>query len=279
MTVAVKDLCAWLSAEVRTRQDRLKQLEEKGKLMIVLLGHSMGGIVCELEINNNAAQLHGAKIVGLLAYDTPFYSVNSKLVSKTALDHVDEVSRQVNRFWPGQSTTTARTVQKQISSSKQSSFGGWGLLAGVVGTVAVGAAAYVARDHIVSGLSVAKDHLQFVSILADFETCERRVQELIKVQELMFRCFYIELPYDKELPNSAFTFIALPPEDTAHLFIPIKFSAESEIKAHTGMFNPMKNHNYYTLGSDSVLLILEMVARSRRKQETAATMADVLDLD
>lgn len=63
------------------------------------------------------------------------------------------------------------------------------------------------------------------------------------------------------------TFIKLPPEEIAYLFVPILSSADNEIRAHTSMFNPKKTDHYYELGSDSIALINEMVARFQRKHD------------
>ncbi|KAI9303464.1 hypothetical protein BJ944DRAFT_102370 [Cunninghamella echinulata] len=67
------------------------------------------------------------------------------------------------------------------------------------------------------------------------------------------------------------TFIALPPDSTQHLFIPIITKAESEVAAHTSLFNPTKNNEYYNMGSDTISLISEMMARYNRKYNTTTT--------
>jgi hypothetical protein len=66
------------------------------------------------------------------------------------------------------------------------------------------------------------------------------------------------------------TFIKLPPDDIAYLFVPVHSSADNEINAHTSMFNPKKTDHYYELGSDSISLINEMVARFQRKKQDRA---------
>jgi hypothetical protein len=65
--------------------------------------------------------------------------------------------------------------------------------------------------------------------------------------------------------NTTRTFIKLPPEETAYLFVPVPSIADDEIKAHTSMFNPNKTDRYYELGDDSIALLSEMVARFQRK--------------
>lgn len=134
--------------------------------------------------------LQGGRILGLIGFDSPFYSVNHRFVSSTALSHVETVNRHVSKFWSSTSTssTTTRqttsttgnllsltwpenTTSKKLSSS---SFSKWGLLAGAVGVAAVGAAAYLAKDHIAAGVTNIFDHLEFVSTLMDFNGCYER---------------------------------------------------------------------------------------------------------
>ncbi|KAG0193226.1 hypothetical protein DFQ28_006007 [Apophysomyces sp. BC1034] len=155
---------------------------------------------------------------------------------------------------------------------------GWGLFAGIAGVAAVGAVAYLTKDKIAAGLTSALDELEFVSDLADFNKCKERVQQLIEVKGLVFRCFYLELPPGKEAQSCSCTFISLPPADTAHLFVPIRFAAETEIKAHTEMFKSTYAE-YYTIGSNSISLILEMLSQFPQQGKNATTMAEELDLD
>lgn len=104
---------------------------------------------------------------------------------------MDKLNNHVSRFFTSNTsststTTTSRSVSsttKQItwtgaaaasSTKKSSSSSGWGLLAGVVGVAAVGAAAYLAKDVITSKVTDAMDHVEFVSTLMDFEACWER---------------------------------------------------------------------------------------------------------
>lgn len=141
-----------------------------------------------------------ARVIGLLAYDTPFYSLNHRFVSGTALSHMDKLNNHVSRFFTS-NTSTATTSSRSVSSTAKQitwtgatsstttraaaaaaasntatkkSSSGWGLLAGVVGVAAVGAAAYLAKDVITSKVNDAMDHVEFVSTLMDFEACWER---------------------------------------------------------------------------------------------------------
>lgn len=124
--------------------------------------------------------LLGAKIIGMLAYDTPFYSINQNYVSEKARSGFDQVNKEVNRFWgAGATAMTAATTSRAIQQSSNNNSGGgrkWGLLAGVVGAAALGAAAYVARDKISSSISDAYDELTFVSDLTDMHGQNERYQ-------------------------------------------------------------------------------------------------------
>ncbi|CAO3592908.1 unnamed protein product [Absidia cylindrospora] len=280
LSVAVRNFSAWL----------VGQTKGDSNVNIVLLGHSMGGIVgaetilyCKRQSSSNP--LRTASIIGLLAYDTPFYSVNDGFISSTASSLVETI----DRFLPSSSSSTAAaatattaatvtsravTKQQQPATTKSSSSGSkWGLFAGTVGVLGVAAVgAYLARDKITSTASDAYDHLEFVSALMDHGQCHKRMTTILEMPDVFVRCFYIQIP-----PSGGHgqprTFIALPPDDTMHAFIPVVTTAESEVAAHTSIFDPRKNDYYYTLGSDSISLIAEMVARHDRIQQQKADIA------
>ena len=45
--MAVENFSTWLCDQVAKVDTEMKRYDSKGKMMIVLLGHSMGGIVCK----------------------------------------------------------------------------------------------------------------------------------------------------------------------------------------------------------------------------------------
>ncbi|EPB86825.1 hypothetical protein HMPREF1544_06350 [Mucor circinelloides 1006PhL] len=280
LKVAVENFSGWLCQQVSVIKKDMDRLDSSGKIMVVLLGHSMGGIVSAetiLKFHNNkndcADQLQGAKIIGMLAFDTPFYSINQNFVAEKAWSSVDQVRGLGNLWNTGAATVTAATATRAITANNHNSAVGrsgggsakkWGLFAGVVGAAAIGAAAYIARDKIQTSLSDAYDQLTFISDLTDMNGCDERVKKLLEIPDMFFKCFYVQL---NELGSDyrPKTFIKLPPEEIAYLFVPIPSSADNEIAAHTSMFNPKKTDHYYELGSDSISLISEMVARFQRK--------------
>ncbi|KAL7315625.1 hypothetical protein PS15m_004818 [Mucor circinelloides] len=280
LKVAVENFSGWLCQQVSVIKKDMDRLDSSGKIMVVLLGHSMGGIVSAetiLKFHNNkngcSDQLQGAKIIGMLAFDTPFYSINQNFVAEKAWSSVDQVRGLGNLWNTGAATVTAATATRAITANNHNSTVGrggggsakkWGLFAGVVGAAAIGAAAYIARDKIQTSLSDAYDQLTFISDLTDMNGCDQRVKKLLEIPDMFFKCFYVQL---NELGSDyrPKTFIKLPPEEIAYLFVPIPSSADNEIAAHTSMFNPKKTDHYYELGSDSISLISEMVARFQRK--------------
>lgn len=124
--------------------------------------------------------LNGAKIIGMLAYDTPFYSINQNFVTERAWSGMNQVRGLGNLWNSGAATVTAATATRAITAGNNKAAGGgnsakkWGLLAGVVGAAAVGAAAYVARDKIQATISEVYDELTFISDLTDMHGCDER---------------------------------------------------------------------------------------------------------
>ncbi|KAI7888796.1 uncharacterized protein EV154DRAFT_425029 [Mucor mucedo] len=188
LRVAVDNFSTWLCNEVATLQQELERFNSTGKIMVVLLGHSMGGIVSAETIlrfhDNKNNELLGAKIIGMIAYDTPFYSINQNFVADKAWSSVDQMNKEVGRYWnTGNSaaavtaatvTTKAITAGTSSSSSASNSVKKWGLFAGVLGAAAIGAAAYMARDQISATISEAFDQLTFISDLTDMNGCDQR---------------------------------------------------------------------------------------------------------
>ncbi|KAG1051612.1 hypothetical protein G6F43_006190 [Rhizopus delemar] len=274
LRVAVTNFSNWLCTKISTLQKEILRLNSKSNIMVVLLGHSMGGIVAAETILRFAEPQHtnellGAKIIGMLAYDTPFYSVNHQLVTDQAKSGVETLNKIGQFCGVGATALVGKSASRAIEAPKKttSGFKSWGLLAGAVGAVAVGAAAYMARDKISAALGDVYDEFTFIKDLTDIHGCDERVKKLLKVPNIFFKCFYAMVPVkettnEKDRPT---TFIKMPPEETLYLFVPVISSAPNVIKAHTSMFNPKETEGYYQLGNDSVTLISDMVARFQRK--------------
>ncbi|CEJ01764.1 hypothetical protein RMCBS344292_15785 [Rhizopus microsporus] len=217
----------------------------------------MGGIVGAetiLKFVESPHDLLGASIIGMLAYDTPFYSIHHGLVTDQAKYGIEKFQK-VGQFCSlGASALMSTTATRAIESSKRTgSTKSWGLLAGAVGAVAVGAAAYMARDKISATLVDAYDEFTFIKDLTDMHGCDERVKKLL------------QLPAKEDTDEEPKTFIRLPPDEDSYAFIPFLSSAPNVIKAHTSMFDSSEGSDYYQLGKDSVTLITDMVARFLRK--------------
>jgi hypothetical protein len=133
-----------------------------------------------LRFQHHDQSLGGAKIIGMLAYDTPFYSINQNFVAEKAWSGVDQV-RGLSNLWnsgaaTATATATAATATRAITSGNSNGNNSkkWGLLAGVVGAAAIGAAAYIARDKIQATIADAYDELTFISDLTDMHGCDER---------------------------------------------------------------------------------------------------------
>ncbi|KAI8070936.1 hypothetical protein BC940DRAFT_294795 [Gongronella butleri] len=272
LQIAVENFATWIL-------DQLKP-EKHDHTDIVLIGHSMGGIVAAETIfffQRHAQLLKGASILGLIAYDTPFYSVNHDAMSTTAMGHVERFSRFIPESFGGANNANTRTVGASSSSASRTtaltSGQKWGLLAGAVGAIGAAAVgAYVARDQISSSLSDMYGHLEFVSVLMDTNGLSARMKRLLQMPNIFFRCYYIKLPSTR-LQR---TFIALPPADTSPYFEPIQMTkAESEVEAHTSIFDPRKNESYYELGSSTIGLIASHMVHASDKNAAGVD----LDLD
>lgn len=137
----------------------------------------------------------------MLAYDTPFYSINQNFVADKAWSSVDQVNKEVSRYWntgnAAAGITAATMTTKAITAGNTRSTGGggsggsvkkWGLFAGVVGAAALGAAAYMARDKISSTISDAYEQLTFISDLTDMNGCDQRYY----IKKLCIYLFYLK---------------------------------------------------------------------------------------
>lgn len=127
-------------------------------------------------------------IVGLIAFDTPFYSLNHSVVSSPAWDRFQQVNKHVstgydimNALLPAtaaSATAAAGTKRITETANTATSKGGWGRFAGVAlgvaGAAAVAAAAYTQRERVSGSVTYLLEHLQFVSALANGSECRSR---------------------------------------------------------------------------------------------------------
>ncbi|KAG0225098.1 hypothetical protein BGW42_004638 [Actinomortierella wolfii] len=351
--VAVKNFVEWVKMTVKDHRDfnakqHARELAEgintdpnskPTPVYVCLLGHSMGGLVAADAALYFQAQPEESPIIGLLAYDTPYFGLNHTIFTEAAYQRVNSFAKEASgvytavssilpsaaaagaSLWSAKSmaetptaaaaaevqgdnqnrssstgttpstsrsstgsttsswmssllstTTTNKNtnVKKQepaaVSSSTNGSSGwGWGSVAvGVGALVAATTVAVVANKHLQNGMSWVTSHIQFVGTLWDNNKLAMRMANVLLLP-LSFHCFYTQVKIPASASNgfrSEYrTFIELTaiPEKIRPYFSPRNCSGQDEIEAHTEMFNPSKNIDYYQMGEDTVKALRVMV--------------------
>ncbi|KAJ1968251.1 hypothetical protein H4R35_006482 [Dimargaris xerosporica] len=290
LSAAVQRFCLWLQDHIQ--QSQHAHPDRHAQTLILLVGHSMGGLlaadailhwqkkqsslVSRKEDRRQALRVENttASVVGLIAFDSPFYGVNSTLWTDTAVERATQVTSQVNSYMPMLTTvgtaaaswfaaskpspTTASAVrQTTVPSSSRWGAAKWGALAvGGLAASAAAAATYAHRDKIQTGVQYITSHLEFVGALVRKEELEARVRQLTALPTVGFHCFYMQL----ERPSlQRRTFATLPPPAVERYFSPILSAAKDEIEAHITIFDPAVNHHYYALGDKTLDQITGML--------------------
>ncbi|KAI9591463.1 hypothetical protein BDF19DRAFT_454929 [Syncephalis fuscata] len=261
-TQAVHSFCHWLLDLTAERQKA-----SKSKVNVILLGHSMGGLIVSDALQklqdqpDNGSSLaleHQPTILALLAYDTPFFGLSSPFISRTAYTHANN--------WGGTFASTATLLSsaavpaaKLFAGSRWKAAAGGGVLAAaLLGT------AFANRDKVKEGVLWASEHLMFAGTLMNEVEMRERVDKLHTHPNVQFRCYYNVIRASNG-ENS--TFIHPPPSSLASsCFIPIPSQAKDEIDAHTTMFS-LSNPVYYTLGDNSINFICDTVNMYLEKQK------------
>ncbi|KAF9178803.1 hypothetical protein BGZ50_007456 [Haplosporangium sp. Z 11] len=166
------------------------------------------------------------------------------------------------------STTTTKVEKEKTvtaTGSKTESKWGWGSIAlGVGAAVVATGAAVIVNKHLNTGMEYVTSHIQFVGILWNSTELARRVSEVLRLP-MGFHCFYTQVQIPASSNNSwrsmSRTFIELAsiPADQKPYFSARSCSGQDEIEAHTEMFNPAKNFDYYPMGEETVKRIKNMV--------------------
>ncbi|KAJ5633819.1 hypothetical protein N7528_001661 [Penicillium herquei] len=270
LTECVSKLRDWL-------QDKVIDLEVANEnhsptitpsVHVIMIGHSMGGIVAadllvqlanekpvtdkvELPDGMETANIMFPKIKGLIAFDTPFWG------------------------------SLLQQQQQQAEPPATDDPGWWkmgkyAMYAGALGTVAAaGVAAYANRQNISERFGWASSHLEFVGCLAQPRLLEKRLNELAELPDKkigsvnFFTCLGSgakELVTDSDSNQGSFarriirptqrTFCSLPPnvaQEFEQKIAALQWvkatndQASDEILAHTTMFMPNRNPGYKKL--------------------------------
>ncbi|CAG8634480.1 3971_t:CDS:2 [Funneliformis caledonium] len=247
---AVETFCLWLENEVK---------KLTGNVRVCLLGHSMGGILAADTIlryeNQTIRTACKPNIIGLFAYDTPYYGVHRDVFSKTALNRFNKATQSVSSTLTLLSTVASASAISNTGLGKRSLFG---MVA--VGVGAVAAATYYHKDKVGKGVEWLGSHLEYVGVLFDEDALAERVENLVNVPDIVFKCYYTQIPPKND--ESPKTFISLPPPEMMSKFSSLACLSEDEIAAHLGMFDPNVNPFYYDLGHVTSEHIYEMLSKS-----------------
>ena len=223
----------------------------------VLLCHSMGGIIAVdslLSMVNDNDPTHSS-ILGIIAYDTPYFGLNPPVIHRTISTRVNTISSAVNtaREWiPSSLYTSKSTALVQNTAPPRSTWGlGKTIAASVAGVAAVGAISYFAKDPVVN-------HLQFVSVLYKPDELARRMKRLEQVRgRTGFACFYTVV-VDKE--EGERTFCNLPVKTEEGRWIRQENGvAKDEVEAHCGMFSRGENDHYEEMCGQSIRIIRDWI--------------------
>ncbi|KAJ3029919.1 UNVERIFIED_CONTAM: hypothetical protein HDU68_010702 [Siphonaria sp. JEL0065] len=232
---------------------------------VVLLGHSMGGLLC-VDAARALAKLSSSelnfKVIKILAFDSPFLGVHPRaVVHSGGAKVVDKLNSFANMFGgsggvasrSSSESLSARAVASTAITTPKASGSGmsWSTLATAgVAAATLAAAAYsspTVRDSVSKAVST---HASFLGPLWSPGDQEARLQWLLSQQTIQFTCFYLVTTMNsssQENTISRNTFISTPAPtaDYARLFKPIQYDATrnpkgkecgDEIEAHMNMF-------------------------------------------
>ncbi|KAJ7638933.1 hypothetical protein FB45DRAFT_827564 [Roridomyces roridus] len=276
-----------------------------GKAKIVLLGHSMGGLLAADTLRDfvNSRPDPQAplwpRIIGLVAFDTPYLGLHPAVFKTKATKAVEyaQTARTVGTSVLGAFAGAGFGASKASSSSPSSNPGtppppatasGWGKWAGaatyaVGGALLAGAAAgatYYNREELGLGIDWATGHMKYVGNLWDQDALNRRMEFLVnskKQEGILFRNFYTYLPPTPLLSDAARTFVVLPKTGSPaepYFILARNGLAADPVEAHTHMFSGKTNDGFYDLGLQAAQLIREVVLDDRAPAAPPSTAPD-----
>ncbi|KDE05870.1 hypothetical protein MVLG_03813 [Microbotryum lychnidis-dioicae p1A1 Lamole] len=304
LTVAVDKHVSWLTDLVATKKCEYTEKGGTGPLRVILLGHSMGGLVIA---DSTLSALGMLPILGLICYDSPLLGLHPAVFRNTfdkALSYASQGQAALSALTAGygfiRSTTgnasysssgsgkttppkDGKKSNEVAASSNASSSKGWfslATMAGVgaaVGAIGAAGAAYYNREAIGNHWSWATSHLSFVGELWKTTEMEQRIQHIVEAQEkgVGFHCFYTHLPPKKDLPERTFCVLPHTPVVRERFTPNSNHQADDEITAHIEMFTE-KSDGLYDLAQKSCALISDWV-NAARKGKMGAGVGEKVD--
>lgn len=227
----------------------------------ILLCHSMGGIIAVdslfAMIDDNDRIRNS--ILGILAYDTPYFGLNPPVIHRTISNRVNTISSAVNtaREWVPKGIFASKSAPQVTASASQPAKPFWGVgrtLAAVgAGVAAVGALSYLAREPIVN-------HLQFVGVLYKSDELARRMKRLSETRSVGFAVFYTVVTAASAEDGGEVTFCIIPADKMDGKWIRQENGlAKDEVEAHCGMFSRSSNDHYAEMCKTSLQIIARWI--------------------
>ncbi|KAF9581784.1 hypothetical protein BGW38_001083, partial [Lunasporangiospora selenospora] len=230
------------SRKPENEKDAILQNESIPPVYVCFLGHSMGGLVAADAALQLEAYSEPSPVIGVLAFDTPYFGLNQSIVTHAAFDRASGYAQKATgayttaaAAWGVISAVTAKsnpveeekkrvlaasstpstgssstreksavtTTTKSTKTSSSSSGWGWGAIAlGVGAAIATTGAAIAMNSHVNKGMEYITSHVQFIGVLLDGARLKDRVSRVLELP-ISFHCFYTQV---KIPPNSSNNF-------------------------------------------------------------------------
>lgn len=277
--IAVEDCKQWLESYVATLEaDAATPCPlMHPSVMVILLGHSMGGLLAVdvarrirdegVEVpqdglsGSDAGQdlnfrLEYPKIIATICYDSPFFGVNSSAFCNTVWTRVQRWYEQAKKM---NESKIAEFLQKNISLNSRDI----AIAAGTIGaSVALAGAAFaiVKRHELVDSMNWLSDRNEFVHTLWNKEQMKSRIVELNRnSSSYPFKTFYTVATKGEESK----TFIIFEDSDICRQMVNDYFVrlennlVEDEIQAHMSMFDSSTNSSFEGMLTESARSIIQ----------------------
>lgn len=244
-----------LEAEKGTSSPLINQ-----SVKVVLLGHSMGGLVSADVILAMHDQYAPAPlfpgILGLVALDSPMLGLAPGLWTngvdglwkkgKSVYDNASNVAAICSGLFASKAMDLKAIQEK---AAKQTGGLGWKSIAAIsaAGALAAGGALYSQMETIGRGYSWITAHLEFISTLRDTDQLSERTVKVNSIEQVRFSCYYTLLTSKKSiLTGGDRTFVVLPKGELlkSRFHAQENSAAEDEVAAHMSMFISAQNSGY-----------------------------------
>ncbi|BEI89083.1 uncharacterized protein CcaverHIS019_0204450 [Cutaneotrichosporon cavernicola] len=291
LSAATENFVEWLATKVVQLENGSGRGRGAGSARVVLLGHSMGGLLIADATSRIADTTRiddpmWPNVMATLAFDTPYLGLHPHVFKhgfSTAAGHVETARNAASAlamlsplaagFGFGKAKQAEEKQKREEEEARalgqrtppQQSW--WNAKAAVgLGAIAVAGAAagtvYFRREDLATGWKWGAEHMTFVRNLWDKQAMRDRLDRITELQNsrnVSFANFYTCLPAGgSHLMRRTFAILPSPSEAIATHWMPATNSiAKDEVTAHMGMFNPRQNDGFYDLGLATARIIAE----------------------